>query len=396
MLFLIKALVFRKISLLGAPLPEKGAPVLYLGFHRNGAVDGWAYAIALSRPVEFMVASKLIKNPLARLFFSGLEVTRRGDDGSPASNRRTLDLAASLLAQGKPLFIFPEGTSTLGPRRLEFMKGAALIASRAFKQRPDLRIVPLSIRYGSPRLLGGDVEVMAGSALSSEDFEDPFDAKSLHNTFTEALESLAPDFASEEEMEDAAQTASLASSFMPYSEALRLAAGFSAGSDARNLWQIYKQESVICKKWQGVAVFPETSAAREVLKFLFSGAAVLSAVLFNALPAAAGAWAGYRFPDGPNVVLLWKSLTGLTIFLIYTPILWGVFFASGLGWLAAVHLCVTILGCKLIEPYRKSRASLWNFLFHRNLRAKFERVKKAIRDEFMARFHNERMFESKG
>jgi 1-acyl-sn-glycerol-3-phosphate acyltransferase len=386
-LFLVKTLVFRKVSLFGAPLPEKGAPVLYLGFHRNGAVDGWAYAIALSRPVEFMVASQLLKNPVARFFFWGVEVTRRGDEGSPASNRRGLDLAVSLLVQSNPLFIFPEGTSTLGPRHLEFMKGSALVASRAFKQRPDLRVVPLSIRYGSPTLWGGDVEVTSGRALSSKDFEDPFDAKNLHRTFTEVLDSLAPCFVSEEEMEDATQAASLVSPFLPYSEAIRLAAEFSwKETDAGNLWLTYKKESTACKKWRGMAVFPYGGALCEALKFLLSGAVVLSAIFFNALPVVAGAWAGRRFPDGPNVVLLWKSLAGLTVFLVYTPLLWGCFFALDLGWLAVAHLFVTVLGCKLLETYRKSSASLWNFMFHRNLREKFERVKEAIRDEFMARF----------
>ena len=384
-LFLVKALVFRKISLLGAPLPERGVPVLYLGFHRNGAVDGWVYSIALSRPVEFMVASKLLKNPLAKFFFNGIEVTRRGDEGSPASNRRALDLSSSLLVQGKSLFIFPEGTSTLSHKHLEFMKGAALIASHTFKQRPDLKIVPLSIRYNSPPTWGSDAEVTVGSALSYTDFDDPFNAKNLHRTFTEALELLDPDFASEEEMEDASPAASLSSPFIAYSKSLHLAAELLK-TEFGNMWQTYKKESLACKKWRGVAVFPEVSVGRETLQFLCYGSVVLSSVLFNVIPVAVGTWAGHRFPDGPNVILLWKSLAGLTVFLAYTPILWCILFALSLGWLAPVHLCVTVLGCKWIESFRKSRASLWNILFHRNLRSKFEHVKEAIRNEFMARF----------
>ncbi|MDR0476977.1 MAG: 1-acyl-sn-glycerol-3-phosphate acyltransferase [Desulfobulbaceae bacterium] len=386
-LFLVKTLVFGKISRLGAPLPEKGAPVLYLGFHRNGAVDGWVYAIALARPVEFMVAAKLMKNPLAKFFFWGLEVTRRSDGNAPVSNRQALGEATSLLVQGNSLFIFPEGTSTLGPKHLEFMKGAALIAARACKERPDLRVVPLSIRYGSPPLWGGDVEVIVGRALSSTDFTDPFEAQNLHETFAEALESLDPDFASEDEMEDAGQVASLAFSFMPYSAALRLAVKLLP-TEAAKLWRSYQQESATCKKWRGVAIFPDDGAGREALKFLFSGAAVLAATLVNFLPVAAGTWAGRRLPDGPNVVLLWKSLAYLTVFLIYTPLLWGVFFALLPGKLAAflcaAHLGVTVLGCKWIEPCRKSSVSLWNFLFHRDLRAKYQGVKEAIRNELMA------------
>jgi hypothetical protein len=335
-----------------------------------------------------MVASNLIKNPIAKLFFSGIEVMRRGDEDSAFSNRRGIDLAVSHLARGDSLFIFPEGTSTLGPRHLEFMKGAALVASRVFKLRRDVVIVPLSVRYFSPRLWGGDAEVEVGRALSLEKIsgDDTLpDIRRIHDAITLAMESLAPDFASEEQLEDAAALASMMpSDGPPYSRAIYLAAKMLEGG-LGNPWQTYKRESAACKKWRGYAPFPERSLLNEIASFLLTGFLVLSAVLMNIPAVLAGACAGRRFPDGPNVVLLWKPLAGITVFLIYSPILWGMLLWMGCGWGIFMHIGLTVLGCKTAESFRKSYASLWNLCFHRHLRQKFVNFKEMLRDETLAR-----------
>ena len=111
MMLAVRALLFRRIY--GPASVERG-PVLYVGFHRDGAVDGWVYDIALRGRAEFLIAANLVKNPISRLFFSGIEVTRPGDGGAAASNRKGLTRAVSRLAEGGDLFVFPEGTSTLG------------------------------------------------------------------------------------------------------------------------------------------------------------------------------------------------------------------------------------------------------------------------------------------
>ena len=53
-------------------LPAVG-PVLYLGLHRNGAVDGFLYHDLVPRTV-FMISTQLRRNPLGKLFFSGIAV----------------------------------------------------------------------------------------------------------------------------------------------------------------------------------------------------------------------------------------------------------------------------------------------------------------------------------
>jgi hypothetical protein len=104
----------------------------------------------------------------------------------------------------------------------------------------------------------------------------------------------------------------------------------------------------------------------------------------NIPPVLAGVYAGRRFPDAPNVVLLWKALAGITVLSVYSPVLWGVLLWAGWGWGVFLHIGLTVLGCKAAESFRKSCASLWNLCFHRHLKQKFIRLGEALRRETLA------------
>ena len=391
-LALIRALVFRKISLHGEPLPKRGQPILYLGFHKNGAVDGWVYKIALSRPVEFMVATKLMSNPLARIFFSGIEVTRRDDSGSSASNRHGLQTAVSLLQQGGSLFIFPEGTSTLGHQHLEFMKGAALIASNALTVRSDLIVLPLSVYYATPQQWGGIAEVVVGPAITLSDLKEegdkPLNTQAIHQKIALSLDTLDPGFASEADQQLANELALLATldDALPFSTALDSARNL-LNSDAAKQWRSFKGECTECAGWNNLPLFPHNSTAVQIAVFFFSGTAVIASALLNPIPLLAGVYAGRRFPDGPNVVLLWKSLSGISLFILLSPFTWLTLYYFGfqITWAILLHSLITLLGCKNIETFKKSAVSLWNALRHKNRYDKFKHVRKAVCDEVIAK-----------
>jgi hypothetical protein len=81
----ITTVYFERITLVHPDrLPGAGA-VLYLGLHRNGAVDGFVYDRVLRNPV-FMISTQLRKNWFARLFFQGIAVTRTKDEWDRALN----------------------------------------------------------------------------------------------------------------------------------------------------------------------------------------------------------------------------------------------------------------------------------------------------------------------
>lgn len=372
---LVKTLVFGRVALVGAPLPSPEHPVLYVGFHRNGAVDGWAYALALRRRVSFMIAANLLKNPIARLFFEGVEVTRKQDDGTAASNRDGLERAVRTLTDGGALFVFPEGTSTLGSKHLAFMKGAALVAARAMRHRRDLRIVPLSVRYAAPQLSGSAIEVAAGEAFGIDDMgaaSDIPDVRTVHAAIVAALEALAPDFESEAALEDAAAAASMAflDKDMPYTQALYAAKRVLDGSQGEK-WRACRARGRGCVQWQGVALFSSRPMVLEASMLFVSGVAVALGTALNLPPVLAARYAGARYPDGANVVLLWKVLVGMTVFLIYVPLLWGVSVVTGNGWLIPVHLVLTVVGARMCDLWRRSRAAFCNGLRYPGLRAAY-------------------------
>ena len=98
-------------------------------------------------------------------------------------------------------------------------------------------------------------------------------------------------------------------------------------------------------------------------------------------------YAGRRFPDTANVVLLWKSLAGISLFILLSPLTWLILDYCGfkIAWAILLHSLITLLGSKNIEAFKKSAVSLWNALRHKNRYDKFKHVRKAVCDEVIAK-----------
>src|SRR5271169_596273 len=120
----VSAVYFARIRLINPERLPRAGPVLFLGTHRNGAVDGFIYRRLLREPV-FMISTQLRQNWLGRLFFQGIAVTRTKDKGDREANGAAMRQCLDILRKGGALFVFPEGTSSLGPRHLPFKSGAA-------------------------------------------------------------------------------------------------------------------------------------------------------------------------------------------------------------------------------------------------------------------------------
>ncbi|HXJ76363.1 MAG TPA: 1-acyl-sn-glycerol-3-phosphate acyltransferase, partial [Candidatus Dormibacteraeota bacterium] len=144
----ITMVYFEKITLVHREHLPRDGPVLYVGLHRNGAVDGFVYKQVLRQPV-FMVSTQLHKSWLARLFFPGIPVRRPQDGGDREFNDAALRECLHHLRAGGELFVFPEGTSSLGPRHLPFKSGAARLwlAYQSAGHTPPLQVVPVGIHY---------------------------------------------------------------------------------------------------------------------------------------------------------------------------------------------------------------------------------------------------------
>jgi 1-acyl-sn-glycerol-3-phosphate acyltransferase len=158
---------FSRVEVLPAA-PRLNGATLLVALHRNGAVDGWVYK-SIFPNATFLIAAQLREKLLARLFFNGITVIRDKDTEQEAADRAanaaSMRLCHELLARGGVLAIFPEGTSSLGPRHLPFKSGAARLAADAFQRQVPLTVVPLGISYDAPSTFRSNVQVIVGQPL---------------------------------------------------------------------------------------------------------------------------------------------------------------------------------------------------------------------------------------
>jgi hypothetical protein len=154
----------------------------------------------------FLVSTQLLRGFFARLFFCGIAVARKHDEEDHSQNDDALRQCTQLLADGGELVVFPEGTSSLGPRHLPFKSGAVRIALNALAQGVPLRIVPLGIHYECAWAYRSKVEVIVGEPVSTEltaGLSDLGRLKEMKRRMTSALESVGTNFGSLEAQQKA-------------------------------------------------------------------------------------------------------------------------------------------------------------------------------------------------
>jgi 1-acyl-sn-glycerol-3-phosphate acyltransferase len=335
-------------------LPARG-PTLYLGIHRNGAVDGFVYREVAPR-AEFMVAARLVKSLMGKVFFGGIEVVRAGDSGDRSGNDTALARCRDVLLRGGALFVFPEGTSTLGPRHLRFHRGAPRIILDYLEAGGEaLNVIPLGICYECPWALRSNVEVIVGAPLSlslpPEQGRDEH-LQLLMTRMTEGLEAVSVNVETAEYRADISRLAyisTLGTSRSYFRTLKALEGGLPEGIEAP--WSALKAalEPYPLRKHQDVALMPIGPMWPYVAALLVLGPIVVAAAALNAVPLCAGALASRKMADGANVIALWRILVGNTLFCVMAPLTaLTLLFFSPLA--AGLYVGITLLG--LISYYR--------------------------------------------
>ena len=370
--WLCARIYFERITVLHPERLPTDGPVLYIGLHRNGAVDGFVYHQVVPRGI-FLVSTQLLRSFFARLFFCGIAVARKQDESDHSQNDAALQQCVQRLADGGALLVFPEGTSSLGPGHLPFKSGAMKIALDALTRGVPLRIFPLGIHYERAWAFRSKVEVVVGEPIFTSltaGLSELGRLKEMKRRMTTALESVGVNFVSAESQDNAQRLAYVATLGTPrkYFDALKsLEAGVPEPLSAR--WQNLKVQLATRRVllYQGVPLFPVGSWMLYAALLLLLGPIVLAGIVMN-LPPLLVAWlAARKLADDLNVIALWRILVGLPVFVLWFGVM-SVSLALFAGWLWMVgYALLTLVSLESIYRVKKLFVAVWNGLAHRDL-----------------------------
>ncbi len=345
-------------------LPQAGS-ILYLGLHRNGAVDGFVYHSLLPR-ATFMISTQLRRNPIGRLFFSGLEVVRTKDQGDRATNAAALQQCLELLRSGGELFVFPEGTSSLGPRHLPFKSGGAQILLNYLEGSGPIHVVPLGIHYECPWGFRSKVEVVVGSEIAVElpaGLTPLGRLKEMKRRMQSALEAVGVNVASAEYQRMIQRLACVATlgtdrSYFKMLKALEP----PIPEKILNAWQAleleFKKRKLLYH--QGVPLFPMGPRWLYLALLVVLGPLVLAGAVLNSPPLLAGWRAGKKFPDDQNVISLWRVLVGMPLFCLWALSLGVTAWAAGCWAWFGVYCGVTWVALAFYYRVKKLAVAIHN------------------------------------
>ena len=161
---------------------------LFVLNHPNGLLDPLVLMQALGRHVSFLAKSTFFVNPIGRVLmqaFGALPVYRQRDVGKPGgppagatdANEATFAGCRGLLRTGRPIALFPEGTTHSNTMMLPLRTGAARIALSAEAEanwQLNLHIVPVGLWYQKKSQFRSAVLVVFGQPFGLADFKSRY------------------------------------------------------------------------------------------------------------------------------------------------------------------------------------------------------------------------------
>lgn len=212
MAFLIRMIVLRLVKIFYPRievqhlerLPRSG-PRIFVANHPNGLIDPLVIMAGLDQPISFLAKSTFFANPAGRLMmsaFNALPVFRQRDEGKSGGpqgdaarrNEETFERCRALLAQGKPMALFPEGTTHSGTVMLPLRTGAARIALSAEAANNwdlNLQIVPVGLWYQHKTQFRSSALLVVGEPFTLEEYAQSYaqNARIAVHQLTERVDS---------------------------------------------------------------------------------------------------------------------------------------------------------------------------------------------------------------
>jgi glycerol-3-phosphate O-acyltransferase/dihydroxyacetone phosphate acyltransferase len=187
---IVRFVILRLVQLFYPRMEVRGranlppGPIVFVLNHPNGLLDPLVLMSGLDRHMSFLSKSTFFANPIGRLLmraFDALPVYRQRDEGRAGGpqgdsidrNEITFARCRALLRQGRPMALFPEGTTHSNTMMLPLHTGAARIALSAEAEadwRLNLQIVPVGLWYQNKARFRSSVLVVVGKPFGLADF----------------------------------------------------------------------------------------------------------------------------------------------------------------------------------------------------------------------------------
>lgn len=347
----------------GAAVPSEG-PILLVGNHTNGLIDGALLMGVTERKVHFLVKYKLLKVPLLGTLIrraGSIPVYRKKDNVDTSKNVDAFEAVYKTLERGGVIGVFPEGSSHSDPHLQELKTGTARMALGAEARNGfglGVQIVPVGIHYTDRQRYRSEVSVWLGEPIGVRDFadahaEDPWAASSeLTLRIREALRSVTINMDRHEDRDLLALAGELrfGANFGEVQAQKPLEAGarqLLERAPERHARLVERMESF----WAGFAPLGLRPAQFDDLQAALSGGVPVHLglpvieeslrILISALWAIP-AWAATRVASLPvNPVDKYVTVRTLTGF-VAMP-LWGGFLTLGVGWLGDLGVWTLLL-----------------------------------------------------
>lgn len=146
-------LYFGKLEINGRENIPKEGPYIIAPNHQNAFLDAILMGVYNSKPVHFLTRADVFVKPFlgALASLNMLPVYRKRDGYEKLrKNEETFAYCQTLLSNGKPVLIFPEGNMAEGHFLRPLTKGIARLALQTQQQLDDeLMILPVGINYYS-------------------------------------------------------------------------------------------------------------------------------------------------------------------------------------------------------------------------------------------------------
>lgn len=191
-----------RVTAIEGAVPTSG-PVLLVANHPSGLIDPLVVSLAARRPVRWLAKSTLVFHPWLGWLFraaGSIPVYRRQDDPAQMSrNADTFRAAASVLAGGDAVAMFPEGISHHSPGLAPMKTGAARLAlAAAAELGGPFPVVPVGVIYRDAPTFRSEAGVVVGapiawSDLAGRDAEDRDASQALTDRIGEGLAGVTRD-----------------------------------------------------------------------------------------------------------------------------------------------------------------------------------------------------------